>query len=140
MKGAEIGGIVVEAVQTEGQEFQLLQDGLLLGLVRLVFLEGYLLFEVAEMAAEGGLGDAILPGQAAARVAALEAPVDLGPGGVVADGAAFIHLKTVFRFQFSVSSKRIMERLSGEGTRAPTRVGRLAEKGASPKKIAYELI
>jgi len=56
-----------------------------------VFLEGDLLFQVAEVAAEGRGGEAIPGGQGAARVAALEAPVDLGPGGVIADGTTFVH-------------------------------------------------
>ena len=60
-------------------------------LVSLVFLEGDLLFQVAEVAAEGRGGEAIPGGQGAARVAALEAPVDLGPGGVIADGTTFVH-------------------------------------------------
>ncbi len=43
------------------------------------------------MAAEGRGGEAILGGQGAARDTALETPVDLGPGGVIADGATFVH-------------------------------------------------
>ena len=91
MEGAEIGGVVVETVETEGKEFQLLQDSLLLGLAGLTFLKADLLVQVAEVAAEGGFGDAKLGGQAGARGSGEEAAVDLGPGGVVADGAAFVH-------------------------------------------------
>jgi len=54
-------------------------------------LEGDLLLEVAEVAAEGRLGDAILLSQRAAGEPGQEAPVNLGPGGGGADGAAFIH-------------------------------------------------
>ena len=82
---------MVETVEAEGKEFQLLQDSLLLGLVDLAFLKADFLPQVAEVAAEGGFGDAKLSGQAGARGSGEEAAVDLGPGGVVADGAAFVH-------------------------------------------------
>ncbi len=66
-------------------------EGLLLGLLGPVFLEGQLLPEVAGMAAEGRGGKDVLPGYGAIRDPGQEAPVDLGPGGVFADSATFIH-------------------------------------------------
>lgn len=100
---------MVEAVKADGEEFQLLQVGFL-GLV--VGLE---LLEVAEVAADSRRGEAVGRGQGAVRDAVQEAPVDLDPGGVVADGATLIHEKIVPRFQFLVFSKRIRERLAGKG-------------------------
>ena len=55
---------VVEAVQAEGQELQLVQEGVL---DSPVFLEEQLLFEVAVVAAEGRRGEAVLGGQGAVR-------------------------------------------------------------------------
>jgi len=51
MEGMEIRGVVEETVQAGGQKVQVVQDGLLPGLVGPVFLDGDLLFEVAQMAA-----------------------------------------------------------------------------------------
>ncbi len=53
MEGAGIGRGVVEAVQAGGQEVQVVQEGLLLGLAGMVFLEGQLPLEVMGVAAEG---------------------------------------------------------------------------------------
>ncbi len=104
MEGAQISGGVVEAVQAGGEEIQVVQEGLLLGLVGMVFLEGQLLLEVA---AEGRGGQAILGGQGAVSDPGQEGLVDLVPGGVVADGTTLVHLETVFGFQFAVFGKRI---------------------------------
>ena len=56
-------------------------------------LEGQLLLEVAVVAAQGGRGGAVLGGQGPAGDAGEQALVDLGPGGVIADGAAFFHAR-----------------------------------------------
>jgi hypothetical protein len=114
VEGVGTGGGVVKAVQAEGQEFQMVHEGIL---DLPVFPEDQLLAEVAGVAAEGGRGEAVGRGQGAVRDAGQEAPVDLGPGGVIADSTTFIHLRTVFGFQFSVFGKRIRirRRLAGEG-------------------------
>ena len=124
---------MVETVETEGKEFQLLQDSLLLGLVDLAFLKADFLPQVAEVAAEGGFGDAKLGGQAGARGSGKEAAVDLGPGGVVADGAAFVHLKTVFGFRFPVFGKGMGEVIREAGG-GPEWVGLLARKKRESEK------
>jgi hypothetical protein len=67
VEGTEIGGGVVEAVEAGGQEIQVVQEGLLLGLAGMVFLEGQLPLEVMGVAAEGRGGEAIPDGQGAAR-------------------------------------------------------------------------
>ncbi len=73
----------------------MVQEGLLLGLVGMVFLEGQLLLEVADVAAEGRRGQAILGGQGAVSDSGQEGAVDLGAEGMVADGTTFVHLETV---------------------------------------------
>lgn len=72
---------------------------------------GQLLLEVADMAAEGR-GKQAIPGcQGAVRDPGQEAAVDLGAGGMIADGTALVHvrcsLEAVSGFQFSFFCKRI---------------------------------
>ena len=128
MEGAEIGGGVVETVQTGGQDVQVVQEGLLLGLMGPVFLEGQLLLKVAGVAAEGRGGKAVLGGQGAARKPGKEGAIDGGAGGVGADGAAFVHLEAIFRFPFLVFRKRIGGKDIRGGSGGPERVGRVAGK------------
>ena len=99
VEGAEIGGGVVEAVQAVGQEVQV---GLLPGLVGLVFLEGKLALKVPGVAAEGRGGEAVAGGQGAEARPMDEGAVDVGAGGVVANGTAFIHGFSVSGLRFSV--------------------------------------
>ena len=98
VEGVVAGGGVVEAVEAEGEEFQLVQEGVLGGVV---VLEGQLLLEVAVVAADGGRGGAVLGGQGPAGEAVEQALVDIGPGGMIADGAAFFHER-----QFPVASSQ----------------------------------
>jgi len=56
---------------------------------------------------EGREGETLVRVQEAVGDPGPEAAVDLGPGGVIADGTAFVHLGAVFSFQFSVFGKRI---------------------------------
>jgi hypothetical protein len=112
MEGAEIGGGVVETVQTGGQEVQVVQEGLLPGLVGPVLLEGKLALKVPGVAAEGRGREAVAGGQGAEARPMDEGAVDVGAGGVIADGTTVIHGFAVFSLRFSV--KEPGERLSGE--------------------------
>jgi hypothetical protein len=89
--GAEIGGGVVETVQAGGQEVQVVQEGLLPGLVGPVFLEGKLALKVPGVAAEGRRGEAVAGGQGAEAHPMDEGAVDVGAGGMVANGTALFH-------------------------------------------------
>jgi len=106
---------VVEAVQTAGQEVQVVQEGLVPGLVVPVLLEGKLALKVPGVAAEGRGGEAVAGGQGAEAHPMEEGAVDVGAGGVVANGAAFVHRFSVFSFRFAV--KEPGERLSGRGAK-----------------------
>lgn len=102
VEGVVAGGGVVEAVQADGEEFQLLQVGFLGLVMGPELLVVQVLLEVAQVAAESRRGEAVRPGQGAVRDAVQETPVDLDPGGVIADSTTLVHLNTVSRWQFSV--------------------------------------
>lgn len=98
VEGVVAGRGVVEAVQADGEEFQLLQVGFLGLVMGSELLEVHLLLEVAEVAADSRRGEAVRRGQGAVRDAVQETPVDLDPGGVIADSATLIHEKIVPSF------------------------------------------
>ena len=110
-KGALVGGGIEKAVQAVLQEVQTVQEGLLPGLVGPVLLEGKLALKVPGVAAEGRGGEAVAGGQGAEARPIDEAAVDVGAGGVVANGTTFVHGFSVFSLRFSV--KEPGERLSG---------------------------
>jgi hypothetical protein len=86
VKGVVIMGGIEEAVQAGFQE------GGLVGLVIEARLEVALAGEMLDVAAEGGEAEAELGGQGAIGHPMHEAEVDLGAGGVRADGTAFDHI------------------------------------------------
>jgi hypothetical protein len=86
-----IKGGIEEAVQADIQEGQFIQEGGLVGLVVEALLEVTLAGEVFDVAAEGGGTEAELGGQGAVGHPMHQAEVDLGAGGVRADGTAFYH-------------------------------------------------
>jgi hypothetical protein len=92
VKGMVIKGGIEEAVQTDFQEGQFIQEGGLAGLVVEVLLEVALAGEMLDVAAEGGGAEAELRGQGAVGHPMHKAEVDLGAGGVRADGTTFYHI------------------------------------------------
>jgi hypothetical protein len=92
VKGMVIKGGIEEAVQAGIQEGQFIQEGGLVGLVFQALLEIALAGEMFDVAAEGGGAEAELPGQGAVGHPMHKAEVDLGAGGVRADGTAFYHI------------------------------------------------
>jgi hypothetical protein len=92
VKGMVIKGGIEEAVQAGFQEGQFIQEGGLVGLVFEARLEVALAGEMLEVAAEGGGAEAELGGQGAVGHPMHQAEVDLGAGGVRADGTAFDHI------------------------------------------------
>jgi len=91
VKGAEIKGVIEEAVQAGIQEVEFIQEGGLAGGVLPALLKVKLEGEMLGVAAEGGGAEAELPGQGAVGEPLHEAPVDLRAGGVRADGTALHH-------------------------------------------------
>lgn len=91
MEGAQIGGGVEEAVQAAVEEVQAVQEGDLLGVVRLAALRLQLANQMLAVAAKGRWGKAELGGQGAVGHRGHEAAVNLRTGGMVADGTAFYH-------------------------------------------------
>jgi hypothetical protein len=86
-----IEGGIEEAVQAGFQEGQFIQEGGLVGLVFLALLEVALAGEMLDVAAQGGGAEAELGGQGAIGHPMHQAEVDIGAGGVRADGTAFDH-------------------------------------------------
>jgi hypothetical protein len=87
-----IKGGIEEAVQAGFQEGQFIQEGGLVGLVFLALLEAALAGEMLDVAAQGGGAEAELGGQGAIGHPMHEAEVDIGAGGMRADGTAFDHI------------------------------------------------
>jgi hypothetical protein len=92
VKGAVIKGGIEEAVQADFQEGQFIQEGGLVGLVFQALLEVALAGEMFDVAAESGGAEAELGGQGAIGHLIHQAQVDLGAGGMRADGTAFYHI------------------------------------------------
>lgn len=91
VEGVEVFGLAEEAVKADLQEVQLVQEGGLVGLMFPIVGIGQGPAEMLEVAGEGRGGEAILGGQVAQGQAIHEGAVDLGQGGVSADGAALVH-------------------------------------------------
>jgi hypothetical protein len=92
VEGMVIKGGIEEAIQADIQEGQFIQEGGLVGLVFQALLEITLAGEVFDVAAKGGGAEAELGGQGAVGHPMHQAEVDLGAGGVRADGTAFYHI------------------------------------------------
>jgi hypothetical protein len=89
VEGIVIKGGIEKAVKADIQEGQFIQEGGLVGLVVEALLEVTLAGEVFDVTAEGGGAEAELGGQGAVGHPMHQAEVDLGAGGVRADGTAF---------------------------------------------------
>ena len=63
-----------------------------------VLLEGKLALKVPGVAAEGRRGEAVAGGQGAEAHPMDEGAVDVGAGGMVANGTTFVHIRCSFRF------------------------------------------
>jgi hypothetical protein len=126
MVGAEIKGGLEEAVQAVIQEVEFVQEGGLMGPVRLALLKVTLTGEMPEVAGQGGGADAEFAGQGAVGHPIQEAEVNGRAGGVVADGTAFTH--TCAPKQEFPQGAGWVQVIKG-GERGPEKAGRLAGLG-----------
>lgn len=84
-------GLEEDAVETDLQKVEFVQEAGLMGLMLVLVAGDQGLAEMLEVAGEGRGGQIILVGQGAQGEAVHEGLVDFPEGGVVADGTAVIH-------------------------------------------------
>ena len=125
MEGALIKGGIEEAVQADIEEGQFVQEGGLLGFVLAAALGLKVAGEMLGVAAKGRGGKVELGGQGAVRDRGHESVIDLGAGGVIADGTTFFHTCAP-RQEFPHDAGWVQAIRGGDG--GPARVGQMTGK------------